>query len=113
MDKIKKYQTIIETLLEEYAAQMSQGTADGPESQVFADHKRHHYKLFTIGWEGTRYVQFPVFHFYIREGKVWIQVNNTDMLIGQELIKRGVPKSDIVLGLQHPLMREDSGFAVA
>ncbi|MFN0034494.1 MAG: XisI protein [Saprospiraceae bacterium] len=112
MDKVKKYQQIIETLLEEYAAQMSQGN-DGPESQVVADHKRHHYQLFTVGWEDNRYVQFPVFHFDIREEKVWIQANNTDMLIGQELIERGIPKSDIVLGLQHPLMRKHSGFAVA
>jgi len=112
IDKIKKYQHIIETLLEEYAAQMSQNS-DKPENQVVADHKRHHYQLFTVGWQNDRYVQFPVFHFDIRDGKVWIQVNNTDMLIGQELINRGIPKSDIVLGLQHPLMRADSGFAMA
>lgn len=112
MDKIEKYQAIIEALLEEYAAQMPQGN-DMPENQVISDHKRRHYQLFTVGWENDQYIQFPVFHFDIRNGKVWIQVNNTDILIAEELMQRGIPKSDIVLGLQHPLMREESGFAVA
>ncbi len=112
MDKIKKYQEIIEKLLEEYASNMPQGHAM-PENQVISDRIRHHYQLFTVGWENDRYIQFPVFHFDIRDGKVWVQVNNTDLLIAQELIDRGIPKSDIVLGLQHPLMREHSGFAVA
>ncbi|MCK6693379.1 MAG: XisI protein [Thermoanaerobaculia bacterium] len=66
-----------------------------------------------MGWENDQYIQYPVFHFDIRNGKVWIQVNNTDILIAEELMQRGIPKSDIVLGLQHPLMREESGFAVA
>ncbi|MCK6693378.1 MAG: XisI protein [Thermoanaerobaculia bacterium] len=36
MDKIKKYQEIIEGLLEEYAAQMSQGK-EMPENQVISE----------------------------------------------------------------------------
>ena len=112
MDKVKRYQEIIEQMLEAYATEMSKGQ-NTPENQVIADRKRNHFQLFTIGWENDQYIQFPVFHFDIRDGKVWIQVNNTDLLIAQELINRGIPKSDIVLGLQHPLMREHSGFATA
>ena len=99
-------------MLETYAAEMPKGH-NTPENQVIIDQKRNHDQLFTIGWENDQYIQFPVFHFDIRDGKVWIQVKNTDLLIAQELINRGIPKSDIVLGLQHPLMREHSGFATA
>jgi XisI protein len=112
MDKIEKYQQIIESLLEEYAAQMSKADKN-IENQVIVDSKRRHYQLFTVGWQDKHYFQSPVFHFDIRDGKIWIQVNNTDILIAQELIKRGVTKSDIVLGLQHPLMRQHSGFAIS
>ena len=112
MDKVEKYQKVLERLLEDYAAQMS--SSRGPvENQVICDPKRHHYQLFNVGWENDRHVQYPVFHFDIREGKVWIQVNNTDLLVGEELTRRGIPKTDIVLGLQHPLMRQHSGFALA
>jgi XisI protein len=111
MDKVKKYQKILESLLEEYASQMDNGK-DFSENQVITDYKRNHFQLFYVGWEKENYINHPVFHFDIRGEKVWIQVNNTDLLIGQELINRGILKSDIVLGLQHPLMRQHSGFAV-
>jgi hypothetical protein len=109
---ISSYHHIIEQLLEEYAAQMSKAH-ETAEVQVICDPKRLHYQLFTVGWENDRHVQYPILHFDIRAGKVWIQVNNTDLLVGEELIQRGIPKSDIVLGLQHPLLRAHSDFAIA
>ena len=45
--------------------------------------------------------------------KIWIQQNNTEAKIVDELLERGVLREDIVLGFQHPQTRAISGFAVA
>jgi len=60
MDKVKRYQEIIEQMLEAYATEMSKGQ-NTPENQVIAGRKRNHFQLFTIGWENDQYIQFPVF----------------------------------------------------
>jgi hypothetical protein len=59
------------------------------------------------------YLFYVIFHFDIKDGKVWVQENRTDILIAQQLSESGIPKSDIVLGLQFPDLREASGYAAA
>ncbi|MDX2282262.1 MAG: element excision factor XisI family protein [Saprospiraceae bacterium] len=59
------------------------------------------------------YQFYVIFHFDIKDGKVWLQENRTDVLIAQELSDKGIPKKDIVLGLQYPELRADTGYAVA
>jgi hypothetical protein len=49
----------------------------------------------------------------IIDGKIWIQQNNLEELIVDELEAKGVEKSEIVLAFLPPEMREFSGFAVA
>jgi XisI protein len=41
----------------------------------------------------------------IIDGQVWIQANNTDRLISEELVAAGIPAKSIVLGLQPPDVR--------
>jgi hypothetical protein len=48
----------------------------------------------------------------IKNGKIWIQQNGTEIGIADELVKLGVPKEDIVLAFHEPLMRQYTGFAV-
>ncbi|MHC5732600.1 MAG: element excision factor XisI family protein, partial [Nostoc sp.] len=45
--------------------------------------------------------------------KIWIQQNMTDVDLAQELLEMGVPKDDIVLGLQPPYKRPYTGYGVA
>jgi XisI protein len=45
-------------------------------------------------------------HIEIIQGKVWIQHNQSDLDIGEALCKRGIPKSQIVLGLHPPSIRQ-------
>jgi hypothetical protein len=112
MDKVKKYQDIITSLLNEYAT-YGQST-QGVTRQVIIDKDHNHYQLVTVGWRDSKdYVYVIAFHFDIIEGKIWIQQNNTEAKITDELIERGVPSKDIVLGFQSPRVRELSGFAVA
>ena len=47
------------------------------------------------------------------DGIIWIQVNDTDRDIAEELERTGVPKTDIVIGFQPPQYRPYTGYAVA
>jgi XisI protein len=112
MDKIKKYQTIIVNFFEAYA-QQPYHNAPALEQQVIADLERNHFQLVSLGWDNRKFTHDTIFHLDIKDGKIWIQQNWTDIQIADELIKRGVEKTDIVLGFVPPYAREYTGFAVA
>ena len=97
MDKITRYQNIVIGLMEEVA---SKPYANAPEieQQVIADTQRHHYQLINIGWHRGHFVFRPLLHFDIKDGKIWVQQNDTEIEIGDELVERGVRAKDIVFG---------------
>jgi len=43
---------------------------------------------------------------------VWIQANNTDRLIAEELVAAGIPPESIVLGLQPPDVRPYTAYGL-
>jgi hypothetical protein len=49
----------------------------------------------------------------IKGGKIWLQWNGTEDNIAANLVAAGVPKADIVLGFQSPLMRQFTDYAVS
>jgi hypothetical protein len=51
-------------------------------------------------------------HLDIKNGKIWIQQNTTEVDIAAELLEMGVPKQDIVIGFHTPKMRQLTSFAV-
>ncbi len=111
MDKILNYQKILTDYLESWANQYS---ADGTvEYQLVCDPIRQHYQLQKVGWRGDRYIHQTILHFDIRGGKIWIQENRTEAEVGDELVNLGIPKDDIVLGLQPPALRKFTGYAAA
>lgn len=66
------------------------------------DRQNDRYQLLCQGWTaGEKRMFHPVIHIEIIQGKVWIQHNQSDLDIGEALSNRGIPKSQIVLGL-HP-----------
>ncbi|NJN90828.1 MAG: XisI protein [Leptolyngbyaceae cyanobacterium SL_5_14] len=66
-----------------------------------------------VGWDGDRRVHGCVLHLDIKDGKIWIQHNTTELQIAQELAALGIPKQDIVLGFQAPYLRQFTEFGVA
>ena len=53
-------------------------------------------------------------HFDVKvDGKVWIQLNDTEMLVADEIVDRGIAKEDVVLGYKPDYMRPFTGFAAA
>ena len=112
MDNTLIYQNTIINLLNEYADFWK--TTQGIQNQVIIDKEHHFYQLLMVGWrDSTHYIHTTAFHFAIIEGKIWIHQNNTEALIADELVERGVSKSDIVLGFIAPEVRAYTGFAVA
>lgn len=113
MDKIKRYQNLLIRLLEEYAS-VTPANIDQHEYQVLADTQRNHFQVVSMGWHKNRFFHHVVLHLDIKpDGKIWLQVNNSDWNIVDELLENEVPKSEIVLGSLHPDMRVHSGYAVA
>lgn len=111
MDTLKKYQDAVVQFMEDYAAD----SAGKPvEKQVVADRNRNRFLVVAFGWPDEDELEcFTIFHFEIKNGKVWIQQNWTEIPVADELIERGVRREDIVLGFVPDYARADTGFAVA
>jgi hypothetical protein len=111
MDKLAKYQSILQDLLLEYAQiKPAYGEFD---VEVSFDTERHHYQIWHMGWLQKRWVHHCPMHFAIRNEKIWLLANSTEHDLAEELIERGVPKQDIVLGFQPEYIRELTGYAVS
>jgi XisI protein len=109
LEKIQTYRIIIRQLLEEYAGyKPSHGDI---EIQTVFDTEHDHYQVVAIGWDQKQRVYGCSIHLDIKDEKIWIQVNNTELDIGQNLVEKGVPKEDIVVGFQPPFIRQYSGYA--
>lgn len=112
MDKTIKYENIIIALLHEFAEFWR--SSRGVKNQVVADKENHIYQLNMFGWQnGKVYVHLVAFHIEIIEGKVWIHQNNTEAMIADELIEKGIAREDIVLGFLHERDRADALYTVA
>jgi hypothetical protein len=111
MDKLEHYRQAIQTLLERYSQFGSQ--SENIDNELFFDPVRDHYQLMSVGWDDLDRIYHTVLHFDIKDGKIWLQQNTTDIDVGQELIDMGVPKQDIVLGLHPAYKRPYTGYGVA
>ncbi len=111
MDKLDHYRTCIQTLLEQHSQIKTQN--DEVENELVFDLNRDHYQLMRVGWKDLSRVYHIVLHFDIKDGKIWLQQNTTDLDVGQELQNMGIPREDIVLGLHPPYKRPHTGYGVA
>lgn len=111
MDKLAKYRDYIKTLLTRYT---SDDISDNEvEVQLILDTERDHYQWMNVGWEKLNRVYRCIMHFDIKDGKIWLQQNLTDQNPAEELVEMGVPREDIVLGLQPPYKRQYTDYGVA
>lgn len=111
MDKLDHYRQCVQALLKQHGSH--QPRQDEVENELLFDTERDHYQWMRVGWNGLSRVYHSIIHFDIKDGKVWIQQNMTDVDVAQELMEMGVAKEDIVLGLQPPYKRPYTGYGVA
>ena len=115
MDQLNQYREIIERILTsivEVTERSSIPDLNLRDKTVF-DRRSDNYLIVREGWQGPRHINLNVAHVEIINGKVWVQVDNTDQAIARTLHQAGIPKSDIVLGFQPPHVRPHTEYAAA
>jgi hypothetical protein len=110
MANLKTYQEAVQSLLTNISSQSISDS--GIESQTLFDTVRNHHQVVPVGWHNYHRVYRCVLHIDIKDGKVWVQHNGTERAIADDLMERGVPAQDIVLGFHSPSKRKFTAFAV-
>lgn len=108
---IEQYRQYIQDLLSERAKRASrQPNAREYEVQTIFDRERDHYQLLYVGWRGNKRDFGCILHLDIKQGKIWIQHDGTEIGIANQLVEMGVPKQDIVLAFHEPEIRQFTDF---
>lgn len=112
MDKLDKYKEILQSLILKYAGYKSRYSVD--ETVPICDNEHGEYLLYEIGWgaDGNTRTHRPIFHFRIKNGKVYVEEDNTDANIVGQMMDLGIEKQDIVLAFYSPSHRKLTDFAV-
>lgn len=111
MAKLEQYRQCVQKLLMKHGSY--EPSQEGIEVQLIFDSLRDHYQILDIGWSGYDRIYNCVIHLDIKDEKIWIQRNMADIQIAEELIEMGVPRENIVLGLQVPYKRQYTQYGVA
>ncbi|MUG95959.1 XisI protein [Scytonema sp. UIC 10036] len=106
---VEQYRQIIQQLILERAQRRL--AQQEIETQAVLDTARDHYLLLHTGWRGNNRTHGCSMHLDIKDGKIWIQHDGTEVGIATLLLEHGVPKEDIVLGFHSPYMRQFTEFA--
>ncbi len=77
MEKIELYRTYIQDLLREYAKDSP--SDDEVETQLIFDTQREHYQVVYTGWKNRNPIYGCVLHLDIKNEKIWIQHNTTEL----------------------------------
>ncbi|WP_035990414.1 XisI protein [Leptolyngbya sp. KIOST-1] len=110
MADVNHYRQLVQELLQEYSNIRANNEA--VDAEAIFDLQRDRYQVVHVGWSNKRRVYGCVLHLDIIDGKIWIQHDGTEGGIANELVDRGVPKQDIVLGFHSPFKRQFTEFAV-
>jgi hypothetical protein len=111
MDRVTQYKDIVKTTVRSVIPDDSSLTI---ATILIEDEARGHYMLYNDGWQEERRIYGCFLHVEVKEdGKVWLQHDGTDLAFGALLLEAGIPKEDMVLGFHAPIMRAETGFAVA
>ncbi|MEM1121559.1 MAG: element excision factor XisI family protein [Bacteroidota bacterium] len=101
MDKIKKYQVIIQSILKD---RLGFPTKEFPhlKDELLISEDKMNFVQITYGWNRQQqYTNFTAFHIELNQiGKVLIHQNKTDLPIDELLVEKGVLEIDILDGLE-------------
>jgi hypothetical protein len=109
MAAVEEYRQHIQRLLSEHAQLVWDSRI---QAETIFDQERDRYQLVYVGWRDSHRVYGVVLHLDIIDGKIWVQQDGTEVGIANKLVEIGVPKHDIVLGIDPPKMRQYTEFAV-
>ena len=81
--------------------------------QVIFDTESDRYQVLNLGWQDLTRIFGCIIYVEIKEGKIWIERDGTEVGVANELVEAGVPKQDIVLGFKAPYKRKFTEFAAS
>jgi hypothetical protein len=110
METLSRYRQVIISVLSDLAEASAR---DKVEILSLFDSAHVNYLLLDVGWDGVRRIHHIVAHLRIHNNKIWVEADNTDALIVQQLLDVGIPKQSIVLAFHSPQKRPLTEFAVA
>ncbi|GAA6615818.1 hypothetical protein NUACC26_016160 [Scytonema sp. NUACC26] len=117
IDKLEQYRNIIKKILTEYYEMTNTQVTKIREVEVSErlafDEKRDQYIWFRFGWDDKKQIQTIIIYLCIKNGKVWVEEDATNLCVVDDLLSAGIPQSDIVLGFHHPSKRSLTEFATA
>ena len=111
MDKLNRYRQIIEDILTAHS-QIKPAYGDIEMGTLF-DRERDRYQVLRAGWLQKSRVYGVLIHIDIKEEKLWIQYDGTEVGVANELVEQGISKNEIVLAYHSPFTRQYDGFAVS
>ena len=110
MAKVAQYRQYIQEVIRRHSAHPV--TYGEVELQRIFDTEHDDYQLVHAGWHKAHRQYGCLMHMDIKDGKIWIQHDGTEVGVANELVELGVPKEDIVLAYHAPYQRQYTGFAV-
>jgi hypothetical protein len=113
MDAVTNYAEVVRQILARVADDLRRIPKPDVETLLLEDARHTAFLLKRVGWHTGKRVNNTVMSARVRDGKVWIEEDNTNLCLADELVRAGIPKSDIVLGFQAPEERHLGEFAVA
>jgi len=113
MDKLNYYQNIIKKILTEYAEISSQVPDQDTEEILIFDDDRSQYFWFNICWKNGKRIKAISVYLRLKNDKIYIEEDWTEAGIATELMRVGIPSSEIVLAFQPPEVRQFTEFAIA
>ncbi|MEL6381463.1 MAG: XisI protein [Cyanobacteria bacterium J06626_18] len=111
MDGLARYREIVQEILQSYG-QIKPVYGD-IEMGILFDQERDRYQVVRAGWLQKRRVYGALIHIDIKDGKIWIQYDSTEVGVANELVERGIPKENIVPAYHSPFIRQHGEFAVS
>ena len=110
MGDVENYRACVQQVIERHAHQPTLSTDS--DVQTIFDTVHDHYQLVHVGWRQQHRIYGCIIHVDIKDGKIWIQHDGTEIGIANELVTLGIPKEDIVLAFHAPYKRRFTEFAV-
>lgn len=115
-EKLEKYRRIIKNILTEYyeitIAQTLKTQDVEASDRIAFDEKHDQYLWFRFGWKEKQRIQHIIMYLCIKNGKIWVEEDATNLCIVDDLLAAGIPQTDIVLGFHHPRKRNLTEFAI-
>lgn len=110
MHSLVQYREIIQEKLKEYT-EIPYAYGD-LQCRLIISEDRNNFLLITLGWEDDVQVHGCLVHIEVIGDKIWIHRDGLEDGIANELVKAGIPKTQIVLGFHPPNIRPHTEFAV-